>query len=73
MTYQRLASPVRPRAGKGMLVERRAQDGGIDMAGLPAVAGVGELDGLCRQVAVANSSLNEVQFSRFSAHNVRVF
>jgi peptidoglycan/xylan/chitin deacetylase (PgdA/CDA1 family) len=37
-----------PRAGNGALIERRAQDAGIDLAGLPAVEPVGNLDALCR-------------------------
>jgi hypothetical protein len=37
-----------PRAGTGMLMERRAQDGGIDIGGLPAVPPTGNLDALCR-------------------------
>lgn len=37
-----------PRAGNGMLIERRALDSGIDLAGLPAVPPVGKLDALCR-------------------------
>lgn len=37
-----------PRAGNGMLMERRAQDSGIDLKGLPAVPPVGKLDALCR-------------------------
>jgi peptidoglycan/xylan/chitin deacetylase (PgdA/CDA1 family) len=37
-----------PRAGNGALIERRAQDAGIDLTGLPAVEPVGNLDTLCR-------------------------
>jgi peptidoglycan/xylan/chitin deacetylase (PgdA/CDA1 family) len=37
-----------PRAGDGAMIERRAQDAGIDLAGLPAVEPVGNLDALCR-------------------------
>jgi peptidoglycan/xylan/chitin deacetylase (PgdA/CDA1 family) len=37
-----------PRAGNGALIERHAQDAGIDLAGLPAVEPVGNLDALCR-------------------------
>ena len=37
-----------PRAGNGAMIERRAQDAGIDLAGLPAVEPVGNLDALCR-------------------------
>ena len=37
-----------PRAGNGMLMERTAQDSGIDLKGLPAVPPVGKLDALCR-------------------------
>lgn len=37
-----------PRAGNGMLMDRRAQDGGIDLAGLPVVPPVGDLGALCR-------------------------
>jgi hypothetical protein len=37
-----------PRAGHGEMIERRAQDAGIDLAGLPAVEPVGNLDALCR-------------------------
>lgn len=37
-----------PRAGNGMLMERRAQDRGIDLAGVPAVPPAGNLDALCR-------------------------
>jgi hypothetical protein len=37
-----------PHAGNGMLMERRAQDAAIDLAGLPAVPPVGQLDTLCR-------------------------
>jgi len=36
------------RAGGGAMIERRAQDAGIDLAGLPAVEPVGNLDALCR-------------------------
>jgi peptidoglycan/xylan/chitin deacetylase (PgdA/CDA1 family) len=35
-------------AGNGMLMERRAQDAAIDLAGLPAVPPVAKLDTLCR-------------------------
>ncbi|MDB5748321.1 MAG: Polysaccharide deacetylase [Massilia sp.] len=38
-----------PRAGNGMLMERRAQDAGIGLAGLPLAPPVGKLDALCRQ------------------------
>jgi peptidoglycan/xylan/chitin deacetylase (PgdA/CDA1 family) len=38
-----------PRAGNGMLMERQAQDGAIDLSGLPVVPPVGKLDTLCRQ------------------------
>jgi hypothetical protein len=41
----RIASP---RAGDGAMIERRAQDAGIDLAGLPAVEPVGDLEKLCR-------------------------
>ena len=37
-----------PRAGNGALMERRAQDAGIDLAGLPDVEPVGDVDALCR-------------------------
>jgi peptidoglycan/xylan/chitin deacetylase (PgdA/CDA1 family) len=37
-----------PRAGNGALIERRAQDAGIDLSGLPEVEPVGNLDALCR-------------------------
>ncbi|WP_322400627.1 polysaccharide deacetylase family protein [Massilia luteola] len=37
-----------PRSGNGALMERRAQDAGIDLSGLPAVEPVGNLDALCR-------------------------
>jgi peptidoglycan/xylan/chitin deacetylase (PgdA/CDA1 family) len=37
-----------PHAGNGMLMERRAQDAAIDLAGLPAVPPVEQLDTLCR-------------------------
>jgi hypothetical protein len=37
-----------PRAGDGAMIERRAQDAGIDLAGLPTVEPVGNLDALCR-------------------------
>lgn len=37
-----------PGAGNGAMIERRAQDAGIDLAGLPAVDPVGNLDALCR-------------------------
>lgn len=37
-----------PRAGNGMLMERRAQDAGIEIGDVPAVPPVGELDALCR-------------------------
>lgn len=37
-----------PRAGTGMLMERRAQDLGIDIGGVPAVPPTGNLDALCR-------------------------
>lgn len=37
-----------PRAGDGALIERHAQDAGIDLGGLPAVEPVGDLDALCR-------------------------
>lgn len=37
-----------PRAGNGMLMERRAQDAAIDLGGLPAVPPVAQLDTLCR-------------------------
>ena len=37
-----------PRAGNGVLMERRAQDAGIDLAGLPDVEPVGDVDALCR-------------------------
>jgi peptidoglycan/xylan/chitin deacetylase (PgdA/CDA1 family) len=37
-----------PRAGNGMLMERRAQDLGIDIGGVPAVPPVAQLDALCR-------------------------
>lgn len=36
------------RAGNGALMERRAQDAGIDLAGLPEVEPVGNVDALCR-------------------------
>ena len=36
------------RAGNGVLMERRAQDAGISLDGLPAVAPVAALDGVCR-------------------------
>lgn len=38
-----------PQAGKGMLMERRAQDIGIGLAGLPPVPPTGQLDALCRR------------------------
>jgi len=37
-----------PRAGTGMLMERRAQDLGIDLGGVPTVPPAGDLDALCR-------------------------
>ena len=37
-----------PRFGNGSLMERHAQEGGIDLSGLPAVEPVGDLDALCR-------------------------
>jgi hypothetical protein len=37
-----------PRAGHGMLMERRARDDGLALAGLPAVPPVAGLDALCR-------------------------
>ena len=37
-----------PRAGTGMLMERRAQDLGIDIGGVPAVPPPGKLETLCR-------------------------
>jgi hypothetical protein len=37
-----------PRAGNGMLMERRAQDAGVGLDGLPAVDPVAGLDALCR-------------------------
>jgi hypothetical protein len=37
-----------PQAAHGSLMERHAQDAGIDLAGLPAVEPVGDLDKLCR-------------------------
>jgi hypothetical protein len=37
-----------PRAGVGVLMERRAQDAGIDLAGVPAGAPLPKLDGVCR-------------------------
>jgi peptidoglycan/xylan/chitin deacetylase (PgdA/CDA1 family) len=37
-----------PRAGNGMLMERRAQDDGIDLGGVPALPPAGNLDALCR-------------------------
>jgi peptidoglycan/xylan/chitin deacetylase (PgdA/CDA1 family) len=37
-----------PRAGNGMLMERRAQDRGIDISAIPAVPPVGKLEALCR-------------------------
>jgi peptidoglycan/xylan/chitin deacetylase (PgdA/CDA1 family) len=37
-----------PHAGNGMLMERRAQDGGVDIGGVPAVPAVGNLEALCR-------------------------
>jgi peptidoglycan/xylan/chitin deacetylase (PgdA/CDA1 family) len=37
-----------PRAGDGSLTERHAQDAAIDLAGLPTVEPVGDLDALCR-------------------------
>jgi hypothetical protein len=37
-----------PRAGNGMLMERRAQDSGIDISAIPAAPPVGKLDALCR-------------------------
>jgi peptidoglycan/xylan/chitin deacetylase (PgdA/CDA1 family) len=37
-----------PRSGNGALMERHAQDAGIDLSGLPAVEPVGNLDALCR-------------------------
>jgi peptidoglycan/xylan/chitin deacetylase (PgdA/CDA1 family) len=37
-----------PRAGDGSLIERHAQDAGIDLSGLPVVEPVGNLDVLCR-------------------------
>jgi len=36
-----------PRVGNGMLIERRAQDSGIDLAGLPVVPPVGKVEALC--------------------------
>jgi len=36
------------RAGNGALIERHAQDAGIDLAGLPEVEPVGNLEALCR-------------------------
>mgnify|MGYP005809550441 CR=1 FL=1 len=37
-----------PHAGEGGMIERHAQDAGIDLSGLPAVEPVGNLDALCR-------------------------
>jgi hypothetical protein len=37
-----------PRAGVGVLMERRAQDAGIDLAGVPAGVPLPKLDGVCR-------------------------
>lgn len=37
-----------PRFGNGALMDRQAQDAGIDLSGLPAVEPVGNLDALCR-------------------------
>lgn len=37
-----------PRSANGSLMERRAQDAGIDLTGLPAVDPVGPLDTMCR-------------------------
>lgn len=37
-----------PRSGNGSLIERRAQEAGIDLAGLPAADPVGKVDTLCR-------------------------
>jgi hypothetical protein len=37
-----------PRAGVGVLMERRAQDGGIDLTGVPAGAPLPKLDAVCR-------------------------
>jgi hypothetical protein len=37
-----------PRAGNGALIERRAQDAGVELDGLPAVDPVAPLEGLCR-------------------------
>jgi hypothetical protein len=37
-----------PRAADGAMIERRAQDAGIDLSGLPAVEPVGDLEALCR-------------------------
>jgi hypothetical protein len=37
-----------PRAGDGAMIERRAQDAGIDLAGLPVVEPVGDMDKVCR-------------------------
>lgn len=37
-----------PRAGHGEMIERHAGDAGIDLAGLPTVEPVGNLDALCR-------------------------
>jgi predicted deacetylase len=37
-----------PRSGNGSLIERRAQDAGIDLAGLPPADPVGKLDTMCR-------------------------
>jgi hypothetical protein len=37
-----------PRAGVGVLMERRAQDAGIDLAGVPAGAPLPKLDAVCR-------------------------
>lgn len=37
-----------PRAGEGALMERHAQDAGINLSGLPTVEPVGDLDALCR-------------------------
>jgi peptidoglycan/xylan/chitin deacetylase (PgdA/CDA1 family) len=36
-----------PRSGNGMLMERRAQDSGIDISAIPAAPPVGKLDALC--------------------------
>jgi peptidoglycan/xylan/chitin deacetylase (PgdA/CDA1 family) len=37
-----------PQAANGALMERHAQDAGIDLSGLPAVEPVGNLDAMCR-------------------------